>query len=174
MVLEHEEMDAVIIGNFDVERSDMSVDFSGNGEWYEFITGSTLQVDELRQEFSLAPGEVRIYTSNEVEPADEGIFFSEGESGFGTLPEQFELHPNYPNPFNPVTQLSYDVPEISDVTLEVFDIVGRKVATIVDESEHPAGSFTVPFRADRLSSGVYIARMVGGSSSSIQKMTFIK
>ena len=174
MVLEHEEMDAVIIGNFDVERSEMSVDFSITGEWFEFITGSTLQVDELRQEFSLAPGEVRLYTSNEVEPAEEGIFFSEGESGFGTLPEQFELHPNYPNPFNPVTQLSYDVPEVSDVTLEVFDIMGRKVATIVDESEHPAGSFTVPFRADRLSSGVYIARMVGGSSSSIQKMTFIK
>lgn len=73
-------------------------------------------------------------------------------------PTTFTLHQNYPNPFNPSTVISYQLPVNSVVTLKVFDLLGREVATLVNE-EKPAGSYTVQFKGTDLSSGVYFYRM---------------
>ena len=50
-----------------------------------------------------------------------------------TIPEVFALHNNYPNPFNPITNIRYDIPEASDVRIEVYDLVGKKVKTLVSK-----------------------------------------
>ena len=85
--LDHDDMDALIIGNFGVEEHDMTADFSSSGEWFEFISGETLSVTETSVDFILAPGEFRIFTSEEVEPARSNVFFPVGEDSFGTVPE---------------------------------------------------------------------------------------
>lgn len=73
-------------------------------------------------------------------------------------PASFDLKPNYPNPFNPSTTIAYDLPEQSDVLLQVFDVMGRRVATL-EASTQSADSYHVSFDASNLSSGIYIVRL---------------
>jgi len=96
----------------------------------------------------------------------------------GDLPKSFALQQNYPNPFNPTTTISYDVPRTSRVSIEIYDILGSKVATIVNETK-PAGQYTAIFNGARLASGVYFYRMTavplsGSSYSSIKKLVLMK
>jgi ELWxxDGT repeat protein len=82
-----------------------------------------------------------------------------------TRPTRFELQQNYPNPFNPSTEIRYQVSGTSDVRLEVFDVLGRKVSTLVNERQ-AAGSYRVNFNAANLSSGTYFYRIEARSSGS--------
>lgn len=171
--LQHEEMDAVIVGNFSVFQ-EATVDFTQQGEWHEFVTGNTLDVENVSQTFNLAPGEVRIYTTDFVEPAEENVFFQVGENDFGQFITELNINSNYPNPFNPTTQIKYEVPKAGSVVLEVYDVLGRRVTTLVQNNEHPRGVFKVEFDASGLSSGVYIARLKQRGQVVFEKMTFIK
>jgi hypothetical protein len=74
------------------------------------------------------------------------------------IPDRFALQQNYPNPFNPMTAIRYQTSEVSRVTLNVFDILGRGVATLVDEVQE-AGFKMVEFNAEGLASGVYFYRL---------------
>jgi hypothetical protein len=81
----------------------------------------------------------------------------------GGIPTSVRLAQNYPNPFNPSTTINYQLPTNSQVTLKVFDVLGREVATLVDEVQE-AGYKHVEFRADGLASGVYLYRLQAGAS----------
>ncbi len=85
----------------------------------------------------------------------------------------FELLQNYPNPFNPVTNISYRLSEAGAVRLEVFDITGRRMATLVDESQLP-GSYSVTWDGQQAASGVYIYRISAGNRVSHRQMLLIK
>ena len=89
------------------------------------------------------------------------------------LPQEFLLSQNYPNPFNPSTKINYELPVDSDVTLMVYDVLGREVATLVSELK-TAGTYSVTFDAGRLSSGIYFYRIKAGDFQQIQKMMLIK
>ncbi|MDZ7657972.1 T9SS type A sorting domain-containing protein [Fodinibius sp.] len=86
---------------------------------------------------------------------------------------EHNLLPNYPNPFNPETQIRYQVASQAQVTLEVYDVLGRKVRTLVDEP-HAGGSYTVSFDGSNLSSGMYFIHLKAGQTVKLQKMTLIK
>jgi len=88
-------------------------------------------------------------------------------------PEQFRLAQNYPNPFNPSTLISFQLPVSSDVKLEVFDLLGRSVALLVNEKRE-AGSYSVSWDASRMPSGIYFARMQAGEALLSRKMVLIK
>lgn len=77
---------------------------------------------------------------------------------FVSLPEAFDLSQNYPNPFNPSTKINFDLPFDSKVSLKIFDITGREVADLVNETK-AAGYYTVSFNASALSSGMYFYRI---------------
>ncbi len=91
------------------------------------------------------------------------------------LPEQFTLSQNYPNPFNPETTISYKVQAASQVSLKVYDVLGREVATLVDEFQQPGNcNSQFSIRNSQFPSGVYFYRLQAGSFTSTKKMTLLK
>ncbi|MDE3057337.1 MAG: VCBS repeat-containing protein [Bacteroidota bacterium] len=90
-----------------------------------------------------------------------------------SVPKTYTLAQNYPNPFNPTTTILYELPKQSHVVLEVYDILGRRVETLVDE-EKPAGEYSVVFNGGSLASGVYIYRMRADNFTSVKKLLLVK
>jgi hypothetical protein len=85
------------------------------------------------------------------------------------IPAQSRLEQNYPNPFNPTTRIPFMVRESQIVSLKVYDVLGREVATLVNESLTP-GSYEVTFDAAGLASGVYIYRLRAGDFAQTRKL----
>ncbi|MDE3057245.1 MAG: T9SS type A sorting domain-containing protein [Bacteroidota bacterium] len=90
-----------------------------------------------------------------------------------TLVKRFELMQNYPNPFNPTTHLRYTIADFQFVTLKIYDVLGREVATLVDERKSP-GMYEVNFDGSRLSSGVYFYRLTSGNFVQTKKFVLMK
>jgi hypothetical protein len=90
-----------------------------------------------------------------------------------TLPAAFELKQNYPNPFNPSTTVRFSLPVVSPVRLSVYDLLGREVATLVNESLQP-GSYVATWKSDGHASGSYVARLQAGSFVQVMKMMLLK
>ena len=89
------------------------------------------------------------------------------------MPRAFSLGQSFPNPFNPSATISYSVPGPTDVTIKVFDEIGREVTTLV-HGKKAAGNYSVVWNASRYASGVYWYRMTAGSYSETRKMLLIK
>jgi len=94
------------------------------------------------------------------------------------LPEVFALHNNYPNPFNPVTNITYDIPEVAQVTLEIYNVSGQKVRTLA-QGQHEPGRYRIQWNATNdygnpLSSGMYIYRIRAGDFVSVKKLILMK
>jgi len=89
------------------------------------------------------------------------------------IPDNFMLLQNFPNPFNPVTTMSYHIPSKSLISLKVFDIIGREVATLINE-EKSAGSYEVQFDASSLSSGIYFYELRTEGFIQTRKMILLK
>jgi hypothetical protein len=102
-----------------------------------------------------------------------GISIITGTKDITNLPASYSLSQNYPNPFNPTTNINFTLIKPSDVTLEVYNILGQKVATLVKGYLHE-GSYTYQFDAKDLASGVYVFRIKAGDLNAVRKMTLIK
>ena len=87
--------------------------------------------------------------------------------------KEFALRQNYPNPFNPSTVISFDLPAASQVSLKVYDSIGREVATLINEYR-PAGTYQQQFDFSRLASGLYIYRLNSGAHTSVKTMLLLK
>jgi aminopeptidase N len=103
-----------------------------------------------------------------------------GDDGITQMPQSFRLEQNYPNPFNPATSISYTIGVVSgqssvasDVRLVIFDMLGREVASLVNERQLP-GTYTVRWNAGGLASGIYFYRMMAGGFTATRKLALTK
>ncbi|WP_340106251.1 cohesin domain-containing protein [Rhodohalobacter sp. 8-1] len=143
------------------ETTETSATFTGeNGKTYEFFSQAIDYVGNEEDRWDEADVQTEVQIGTTVEPS----------SG---IPGQFVLEQNYPNPFNPTTTIQFGLPEAGDVSLEVFDMTGRRVATLVNENKS-AGWHNVTFDASNLASGMYIYRIQSGNFISTRKLTLIK
>ncbi len=91
----------------------------------------------------------------------------------GLIVTEYALQQNYPNPFNPETTIKYQLPETSEVKLVIYDMLGRKVTTLVDETKE-MGYYSVKFDGSALSSGMYMYKITAGKFSATKKMLLVK
>ncbi|MBM4158154.1 MAG: T9SS type A sorting domain-containing protein [Ignavibacteria bacterium] len=90
-----------------------------------------------------------------------------------SIPSKYALHQNYPNPFNPATKISYDIPVSGEVSLKIYDMLGKSVATLVNGFV-PAGKYEYVFNASNLPTGIYMYELNTGNFSETKKMLLIK
>ena len=137
----------------------------------DLITGNYYEVyaDEL-DEYTVS---VDGYTTTML-ILDEDIIITDVPSApVALVPEKFELQQNYPNPFNPATTIHYSIPDAGHVSLIVYDMLGRKVETLIDETKN-AGTYSTLFNASRLSSGTYFYRLTTDNNSMTRKMILLR
>jgi N-acetylneuraminic acid mutarotase len=89
------------------------------------------------------------------------------------IPESYSLSQNYPNPFNPGTKINYSIPEVSFISLKVYDVLGNEIVTLVNEEKY-AGNYSVDFKADALPSGTYFYKLTAGNFSETRKMILLR
>jgi hypothetical protein len=89
------------------------------------------------------------------------------------MPDVFYLSQNYPNPFNPVTVIKYQIPEVSFVSLKVYDVLGREISILIND-EKSAGSYTVELDGSKLTSGIYFYRLIAGDFIETKSMMLMK
>jgi len=89
------------------------------------------------------------------------------------LPEQFSLYQNYPNPFNPTTKIKFDIEKAGIIKLKVFDILGKEIATLVNESLN-SGSYETEFDGSNIMSGVYFYKLETDNFSEVKRMILTK
>jgi C1A family cysteine protease len=104
---------------------------------------------------------------------DGSYSFSEEIRVSNLAPAKYSLEQNYPNPFNPSTEIKFSIPQTTNVTLKVFDVMGREVATLIDE-QMEAGKHSAVFNAANLSSGVYYYTIITESFIQTKKMLLLK
>lgn len=90
------------------------------------------------------------------------------------IPNELVLNQNYPNPFNPITYIPLELDKNMNISLEVYDILGRKVKTLINNLNYPAGTYNIQFSGSKLSSGVYYYRLKTDRTEIIKAMTLIK
>jgi len=96
------------------------------------------------------------------------------ESNHGSAPIHFALEQNYPNPFNPSTSISFDLHEQSLVVLQIYDLLGRTVATLVNNELMPPGKYTKRWNASRFAGGIYFYRLQANSFTETKKLFLLK
>jgi DNA-binding beta-propeller fold protein YncE len=154
---------------FDVERSSDNAAFSKIG----FVkgNGTTTQSHSYSFTDNAASGKA-FYRLKQTDYDGKFEYSKTVEVGAGT-PKTFTLSQNYPNPFNPTTVIGYQLAVSSVVTLKVYDVLGREVATLVNERK-AAGTYTASFNAAKYSSGVYFYKLQAGDFVQTKKMLLVK
>ncbi|MBC8043844.1 MAG: VCBS repeat-containing protein [Rhizobacter sp.] len=102
-----------------------------------------------------------------------GSLATGGDQPTSVAPAAFTLSQNYPNPFNPSTTIRYSLPAASDVKLKIYDVLGKEVATLVNERK-ATGTYTANFNAAQFASGVYFYRLQAGTAVQTKKMLLVK
>ena len=90
------------------------------------------------------------------------------------IPTKYFLYNNYPNPFNPTTTIRFDLPERTNIELSVYNILGQKVKTLINNETRNAGRYEVSFNGNSLASGVYVYRFITKNYTQSRKMLLIK
>jgi len=159
---------------FDIERMKTN---EINSEWnkigYVNGSGNTTEIKNYSfEDKNLMPGN---YTYRLKQIDYNGNFEYHGLNTSVTIgiPSKFVLYQNFPNPFNPVTNISFELPIEGKISINVFDITGRLISNLVNNINYPTGSHSVIFKADNIPSGVYFYRLRMGDFTDLKKMIIL-
>ena len=140
----------------------------GNGRFLSIISLEATDAE-------LAAGNVTVI----VEFDELFTFVGVDDERSALTPREFSLRQNYPNPFNPSTNITYDVPATANVSITVYDMLGRNVITLVPDKKHNAGSYTVEWNGKnssgiQVTSGIYFYQLEAGQSAITKKMLLLR
>jgi len=167
----------------ELNNSGFEIQRSANGSQFTtvaFVQGHGTTTEVQQYSFVDRSTDTRVNYSYRLKQIDFNgtSAYSEVVNVGSVLPVQFILEQNYPNPFNPSTKISFAVPVKSDVTLEVYNLIGQRMMTLFAGSVD-AGTHTELFNANGMSSGIYLVKMIavgenGAQFTSSKKMTLLK
>jgi hypothetical protein len=158
---------------FEIERKADNNE-SANWEKVGFVDGSgnsNSPKDYTFTDKNLIGGSEFAYRLKQVD--NDGTYSYSNEVEVTVVPDKYELYQNYPNPFNPVTNIKFSLPEVAKVKVDIFNIIGEKVRTLIDQNME-AGFHSIAFNAENLSSGTYIYRLQTENFTQIKKMLLMK
>jgi len=161
-------MDCVDLTGIDFGPCDMALGTGWINDNCEYISGCDWVADSMD------------YTAaffNSMDNCIEACFLASNDE-INQLPQTFNLYNNYPNPFNPVTTLRYDIPENSHVTITIYDMLGRQVKTLINQTQD-AGYKSLIWDATNdygkpVSAGIYLYQIQAGEYISTKKMVLLK
>ncbi len=159
---------------FDIERISSNTEWtkigynkgSGNSSTstsYNFIDSNIVGLKNIKYRLKQIDFDGSYEYSQEIEVNSDDV----------PILEEFLLHNNYPNPFNPSTTISYQIQNEAITTLKIFDISGREISTLVNKNQKP-GIYKVNFNGNGLASGVYFCQITSGSDIQMIKMLLMK
>ncbi len=166
--------DSVIVGSGELESTVYVPNFTEFVVNIEYTVSDTPNVAVIS--FTIDSSEVSNYLHIGSQWFIDELFFgpiSDVEDDIYTQPNSFNLEQNYPNPFNPITTIKYQISELSFVILNVFDVLGNDIVTLVNE-EKPIGSYEVEFDAIGLPSGIYFYQLKTSNYIVTNKMILLK
>ncbi len=167
---------------FDIERNSVKSRRSGSGTWKKigFIQGSGTTTEPKKYSFKDADADNGsiLYRLKQIDLDGTSRYSKQLEIEVSNLPADFALSQNYPNPFNPTTEIKFDVPVQSQVSLNIYDALGRLVRSLVSEVKEP-GRYSISWNGrnnynQQVSSGFYIYRIEAGNFSAVRKMLMLK
>lgn len=151
-----------------------------NDHWYELRNKVLSSRQEIINLLSLTKNDPDEDVKISAETLLNELLVSDLQTQEDTIYNGFHLFQNYPNPFNPITNIKYIVPyagrknfSIYNVTLKIFDLLGKEITVLVSEPQSP-GIYTISFNGSKLSSGVYIYKLQIGNYSAVKKLMLIK
>lgn len=175
--LNHPDMNAVILGNFDIVSANVSGTFQHTGTWYDYFTGETIDITNTATTLNLAPGMFHIFTDQPL-PTPE-LEFSVGIGPNTDNPENY----NYallctPNPVQGQAQIGYNLPQPAQVTLSVFTLTGQLVKTLYTGFQTP-GSYNFTWNTANnngmpVAAGNYLYRLEAGSYVETGKVAVLR
>ena len=136
------------------------------------VGDSTARVDYVRSYLPSTESSDRVNGGTSFSYTVSGNSVTEIEDKTN-LPSQMELNQNFPNPFNPTTKIEYQLSKTSDVSLRVFDLLGREISNLVNERKE-AGKYQIMFDGSKLGSGIYLYKLTAENISITKKMLLIK
>lgn len=154
---------------FEVEAGFNGGDFEPIG----FVAGAGTTLEPQTYAFATKALAAGTYAFRLKQVDFDGAFEYSDVVYVALLPQQYSLKQNYPNPFNPQTRIAFQLPAARDVTLEVFDLLGRRVAALVD-GPLDAGDHAITFNAANLPNGTYLYRLRAGGFEEMKSMVLLK
>jgi 1,4-alpha-glucan branching enzyme len=173
--LNHASMNVTVLGNFGVTAGSIIPNFQETGKWYDYFSGDSIEVADVTAALELRPGQFHIYTTQKLPtPAGGTLVKAEGPVSLTAAIHSI----SYPNPFADATTISYSVPVKSHVTVKIYNLLGKDVATLVNDVQGK-GTYEAIWdgkasNGTYLGAGTYFYRVQAGKASYTNKIIMTK
>ena len=165
IILLHDDMNVVIVGNFDVTEKNLSFSFPNTGQWYEYYSQTENQFDAVTQTFTMQPGEFRMYTTQYINRDD--YILNASTNQLLSANTSFQL---FPNPATSTLNLKYYSVNNQPISISLIDLSGRHIANIYNGNLQKGDNIIEWNRPQHIKPGVYIVIAKGARISSAQKL----
>lgn len=164
--LDGNDMDVVIVGNFDINYANYTIEFPSTGKWYEYYTRDSIDLTSPSKTMNMAPAEYRLYTSKKID-RDNFVGIDEITNSKNTTTT------TWPNPSNGKFQILFNLSKPSSIRVEVFNMLGQKVYTKTENGYSGDNTIDIEIPSNT-SDGIYIYKLYGGGVSSSGKISVLK